>query len=611
MPDPQFPVNPNLPPGYEVPGVYTSWQISDPGSTQPNNRALLFGYMTPGYPADVNAAMLAVTQAQVDAKVGPKSMAAKVFAAAKAQLGPAGVGAELHLVPLLEPAGGVAAIHNITFLAQPVPDNSGKLVLGSNTAALTTHLCTIYLGARAVCSFTIKQGDLFTAIAANALAAITATNLDVTVTVASATLVVTDNHKGEHGNYLPIRVDFSDPAGGVAASPGTATFANGPAGGAGTATLGNHVRPLVASIANNNTDAQSATAFRDALNGDAYPVYGAIPAVATGVVTLFYRTGRWAHLLSASVSGIAPQTLTLAVGTAGVGTPSLASAFGNLAGDMSAYRAWACFWQDVSNWGSTSTQIEGQAVSPIEKGQTAHGCLVTGGVANVVTFPGSTTPALNVSPRYAIDWYQGCPLRPWEVSARTAAMVAAGQRPSLNFNGMPLLGSDAAPVAAAPKWDRPTLDEINTAITSGLAPIAVGTDGLPHVVSSRTTYKALGFTDSKLKKWSCILTIDYYRYDLRVLFSSLYLPQSATQDAKRIKVKSPPRTNIAVSPDSTKAAVFARIKSWDDRDLYDGADKARDAIMAGILVSPTRIDVAAPFIPPADLDQLSIVGEVQ
>lgn len=611
MPDTGFPLNPHLPPGYEVPGIFTSWSISDPGATTPNNKALLFGYMQAGYPASPNSPMLAVTQAQVNNQVGPKSHAAKVFAAGKAQLGFAGVGAEIYLVPLLEPAGGTAATHLIKFMAAPVVD-TGKLVLGSNTAALVTQICTIYLGARRIASWVIKKDDTFAQIAAAAKTEVDkiAGDLDVTVTVAVDTLTITDNHKGEHGNDCPLRVDFGDPAGGVAASPGTTTFANN-AGADGTATLKTHVKDVVVAIANADTPAVAAGKFRDGINADAYTVYAAIPAVATGVVTLFYRTGRWAHRLGVAVSApLNPMTLAAAVGTAGVGTPTLTSALAALAADTTAYRAWGCFWTDVSNWGSISTHIEGQSVSPIEKGQTAHGGLSTGGVANVVGFADSTTPKLNASPRYVVDWYQGSPLRAWEVSARTAVAVAAGQRPSLNYNGLPLIGTDSAPVAAAPRPDRPGLDEVNTALLAGLAPIVVGEDGLPHVISSRTTYKSIGFNDAKLKKWSCILTIDYYRYDLRVYLSRLYLPQDLT-DAKRIKAKSPPRTMKSVDLPGVKAAIFGRIKMWDDADIYDGADQTRDAIMAGILVSPTRIDVAVPFIPPADLDQVSVAGQVQ
>jgi phage tail sheath gpL-like len=612
MPEAPIPLNPNLPPGYEMPGVFTSWAVSDPGATTPNNRALLFGYVQAGYPATPNQAFQAVTQSQVNGQVGPKSHLGKVFAAGKAQLGAAGVGADIWLVPLQEPAAGVQATHLLKFMAQPVADNNGKLILGSNVGALTTHVCEIYLGARRIAAFVVKKDDTFATIATNAQAELDKlTDLEITPARAGDTITFTDQHKGEHGNDCPLRVDFSDPAGGVAASPGTATFAAGPAGANGSATLKTHVRDCVASIANADTDAASAGKLRDAINSDSYPVYAAIANPATGVVTLFYRTGRWAHKLSTSVSGIAPQTLTAAVGTLGVGVPTLTSALSTLAGDTTAYRAWGCFWTDAATWGTLSTHIEGQSVSPIEKGQTAHGCLTTGGVANVTPFPGSTTPKLEVSPRYAISWYQGSPMRNWEVAARTAVMVAAGQRPSLNYNGMPLVGTDSTPVAAAPKADRPTLDELNTALVAGLAPIAVGTDGLPHVVSSRTTYKAVGFTDAKLKKWSCILTIDYYRLDLRIYLSSLYLPQTSTQDAKRIKTKSPVRTSLALSPDSVKAAIFRRVKLWDDMDIYDGSDSARDAIFAGILVSPTRIDVALPMRPPADLDQLSVHGEVQ
>lgn len=601
-----FTLNPNLPASYESPGVYTSWQISDPGSSTPNNKALVFGYLTGGYSADLNAPFQATSQAQVDGLAGPRSMLAHAYAAAKAQNG-AAQGAEIWLVPLAEPSSGTAATHFITFTAAPVV-SSGKLILGSNTTASTTHICTIYLGARRVASFRIAKGETFATSAANAKTEMELlTDLEVSIGISTATLTLTDHHKGAHGSYLPIRVDFSDPAGGVAASCGTLTLANNAAADS-TITLTTHTKPITAAIASGDTPAVAAPKVRDAINADSFPVFAAIPSVATGVITLFYRTGRWAHLLAAATTD-ATQTTTLACGTAGAGDPTLTSALAALSADASAYRAWSCFWHDATTWGTAATHIEGQAVSPIEKGQTAHGCLLTGGVSNVTGFAASTSPALNLSPRYTVNWYQGSPLRPWEVSARTAVMAASGQRPSLNYNGMPLIGSDTAPVAAAPRPDRCTAEEAETALRAGLCPIVVGADNLPHVLLARTTYKPKGFLDGKLRKWSCILTIDYYRYDLRVYLTALYMPQDAS-DAKKIKAVSEPRTSMAVSPAAVKRAIFARIKGWDDRDLYDGADASRDAIMAGILVSPTRIDVGAPFKPLADLDQISVAGEV-
>ena len=47
-------------------------------------------------------------------------------------------------------------------------------------------------------------------------------------------------------------------------------------------------------------------------------------------------------------------------------------------------------------------------------------------------------------------------------------------------------------------------------------------------------------------------------------------------------------------------------RSWFGR--LHGTAGARNAILAGVLVSPTRVDVALPFRVPADLDQISIVG---
>mgnify|MGYP001206626652 CR=1 FL=1 len=128
---------------------------------------------------------------------------------------------------------------------------------------------------------------------------------------------------------------------------------------------------------------------------------------------------------------------------------------------------------------------------------------------------------------------------------------------------------------------------------------------MPQVLLSRTTYSPIGFNDRKLIKWSCILTLDYYRLDLKAYLFGLF-----GQD-KKIKKNSESRTSYSVTTQRVKNAVYTKMVDWDDRDLYDGAKGAREAIQAGVLEAPTRINVALPMIPPADLDQLSVVGLVQ
>jgi len=609
-----FPVNPQIPPGYELPGVFTSFLLADPGAVSPNNKALIFGYVTSTASADLNTPFLPVTQDVCNAKCGSGgAMLARAFSAARAQLGPAGVGAELWCVPLAEPSGGTAATHLIKFMSEPVYSTvNSKWQLGAGTAASKAGVGRIMIGPRVVAAFGWKKDDTYVAIAAAAKTAMdkaaSAATLEVTAAHGGTeTLTLTDRHKGAHGNYLPVRVDL-DAGCDVAASCGTIAF-SGTAGADGSATLlfnGLASKPCSYAITSGDANTVSGTGLLGAINAKAFPVLAAEPAVASGTITLFYRPERWVHLISISLASVTVQTVATAVGTAGAGVPDLAAALTTLASDpATSYRAWSAFWHDTSNWGTAATHVEGQALSPIEKGQTVHGA-DTRDVTTVGTLTGATTPKLTSSPRYVVGWAQGCPMRPWEISARTATMVAAGQRPSLNFNFTDLRGSDESPVAAAPRADRATMDELNTgAATYGLCPIVPGSSGVPQVLLSRTTYSPIGFNDRKLIKWSCILTLDYYRLDLKAYLFGLF-----GQD-KKIKKNSESRTSYSVTTQRVKNAVYTKMVDWDDRDLYDGAKGAREAIQAGVLEAPTRINVALPMIPPADLDQLSVVGLVQ
>lgn len=592
---PEFPLNQNLPPGNKVPGIYTAVILGDPGGPAPNNRVLCWGYMSTSGNASPNAPFLGITQDQVDQAVGNRSMACAGFLAAKSQL-PQGIGAEVWILPLLEPSTGTQATHLIQFLAAP---QGG--VLGNNTAALASSVCDIYVANRKA-SFLIQYGDAFAQIAAKANAALTAVSrLPVNPGVSADVVTLTDVHKGEHGNDLPVRVDIQNPACGIAASPGTVTF-TGIAGGDGSATVSFGVKAAQTTIKAANTLDKSAIALRDAINADAYACAAAIPSTATGVVTLFYRNERVVHRIAASVSApVSPQTIAATVGTAGVGTPTITQALANLTGDANAYLAWSCFWTDTANWGTVVAHIEGQSVSPIEKGQVVHGCLTTGLPSDPSTgLALATSPTLTTSERPVINWCPGSPNRGWELCARTAAMVAT--RGVRNYNGDTLETNDSNLLGIPHRADRPTLDLVNTAITAFYyTPIVPNGDNKNAIIRSTTTYKPKGTIDEKFTKWSHVLNTDYLRAGLRQRLGFLF-------SNKQLKTQSKARTSRATTPDAIREAVFVYIKEQDALDLFDGADGARDAILTGILVSPTRVDVALPFRVPADLDQISIVG---
>lgn len=593
-----FPLNNRIPAGFKLPGIYLSFLVGDTGSSAPNNRCLLWGYAAPGAPAALNTPFLAVTQEQVDAQGGGSdTMISHAYAAAKAQL-PAGVGAEVWCLPLAEPAG-TKATHLIKFLAAPVAG-----VLGTNTAASASATCTITIDDLAV-SFQFAQGDAFSDIATKAKTALDSLeSLPVNVTISGGdTLVLTDVHPGVHGNEMPVSVSFSNLECAVSASPGTVTIAGGPATAAGSVTVKGPFRNAVATIANADTDAAIATKVRDKLNSDAYSMAAAVASPATGVVTLYYRPGRVLHRLGVSATGGGAITAALAAGTLGTGNPTITSALSALTGLSETYKAWSVFFSDTSNWSSLAAQVIAQADSPIEKGQHVFYAETTSVVDLATTdLAMATSPKLTSSPRFKLVHEQGATVRGFKLAARAAAMFAAETFQSRNFNGRQLVGSETSPLGVPHRADRPTLDELNTATaTFRRAVVAVDDAGLNAIVRSTTTYAAKGSIDAKQEKWSCQMALDYMRDDLKVFLRGLF-PE------KSVKRFSLPRTANTTTPDGVKQAVYRKLLDFDARDLYDGAKENRDAILAGILVSPTRVDIAIPLRPPADLDQIVGVG---
>lgn len=590
-------LNPDLPSNYRRPGIYTSVRFTDAGAVAPGKRCLMLGYKLPAGTASLNTPILPVNLADAIEKFGAGSMLARMYAAARTQ---GKYGAEIWCLPLPTPSGA-AATHLITFLAAANSDGT----VGTNTTTATVVTCSIYVGERGG-SFSIPMGSTWAQAATLGKSMLDAvSDLGVTVSISGDTLTLVDRSIGEHGTDMPVRVTFSNVTAKIAASPGSLLFASGPATGAGSATLQANALSAQATIGAGSTDAQSASAMAAKINSAGYCVSAALHSPTDGSVVLYYKPDRVAHQLSVSVNGITPQTLTATVGTAGSGTPSIAAALATLTADSQAYKAWAIPFKDTANWSALAAHIEAMSISPVEKGQTAHGAIsVPLAVYGVAPLSAATTPKLSSSPRYCLDLAPGQTVPAYELAARTAAMVAAADYPG-NMNGTQLLSSDTAPLGVPDRADRLTADDIEQALeTYQLTPIVVDEDGLNSVERSTTTYKSLGTQDRKLEKWSCILQLDYMRATLRYQLGKLF-------SRKSIKRYSAPRTSNAVEPANVKAAVYRIILGLDDLDLFDGARGARDAIMAGVYVTPTRIDVALPLIPLADLDQISVAGSAE
>lgn len=593
-----FPVNNKIPPGYKRPGVFVSYEIGDTGESRPNHRVLLFGYVPAGAAITLNTPTKVLVKSQVDALTGsPKSMLSRMYASAKSTL-PNGVGAEFHLVALAEPSGGAKAKRLIKFMAK-----ASAGTLGSNTSAAQGTVCTVLVGMRGA-SFVIAQGDTFAQIATKAKAALDLVeNLPVVVTISGGdTLELEDIHAGEAGNDMPISVTFDSDEAGVAASCGTLTIGGGPAAANGVLTVKATVKSAAIAYLSADTATVIATKAVTALNGDAYSVSAAQAAVATPVVTLFYRSARVLNRLSAAAVG-GGITATLAAGVQGVGTPTITSAIAALSADTQAYKSIVPFWTDSSNAGTLAAAVISQDQSPIEKDQRVFFgtslSLVDSQAANLAD---ATSPKLTTSALFAVMQEPGSTVPAYEQAARVGAIVAAEDYQARNFNGRALTGNEYAPLGAPHRADRQTPDEENLSITAlFLAPIGVNEDDEVVIVRSSTTYKAKGSLDQKLEKWSAMLQVHLYRNEIKAEFRRLFREKS-------IKRYGEPRTDASVSAQDVKDAVYRLMLEWDDRDLFDGAQQLRDAIQAGVVVSPTRIDVSLPFRPLADLDQLAVQG---
>lgn len=207
MADADMVLNTDLPANYRTPGVFTMLVLADPGAPAPSNRALLIGIMGAGGLATPNTPFLGVSSSDVSDQIKPWSPLAKAYLAFKSHL-PSGIGAEPWLLPVLEPSGGTAATHFITFLAP----HTSAFVLGAGTVALVSHTCVIKIAGRRY-EVPIAVGDTFATVASNAQAILAAvTDLEVVPTVNTATVTLTDRCKGEHGNDLSVSVEFSVPA---------------------------------------------------------------------------------------------------------------------------------------------------------------------------------------------------------------------------------------------------------------------------------------------------------------------------------------------------------------------------------------------------------------
>ncbi|SDI55423.1 phage tail sheath subtilisin-like domain-containing protein [Pseudomonas abietaniphila] len=172
------------------PGVYSEIDNTKAvrGPQPVSYRRLLIGQKLADGLAAANTLIRITSPAQADVQFGKGSMlAGMVRAAMKID-----TYTELQVMPVVDPASGVAATATLAFT-------------GPATASGTIEL--LIAGRRV--SVGVLSGDTATAIATAVVAAVTAADdMPVTATAATGTVTLTSRHKGEPGNTLNARVNY-------------------------------------------------------------------------------------------------------------------------------------------------------------------------------------------------------------------------------------------------------------------------------------------------------------------------------------------------------------------------------------------------------------------
>jgi len=586
----------SLPAGIKTPGVYTQVNLNGAGLTaSPNNKVLLWHYVGADAPADLFTARQVISQAQVDALCKSWSPLAHMFAAAASQL-PQGIGAEFWIVPLPEPSSGSLRSAKIKILGKA---SSGTVSTGTAAAAADT-LTFSYRG-RSV-KVGVSVGDTWAQIAAKLNTAINAVaSFPVTSSVSTDTVTVSERVKGAF-DPGSLQVDFENQEASLcAASPGTLTFASA-ATASGTCTVKLGVGLVSYSITNGDAATASAAGLSAAIRADSYQCDSAAPGTPDGSIVLYYRNGRPYRPVSASLSGVTGQTLTIAADTPGTGTPTITAALTRLSSDETAFKAWAVSFDDTTNLSAVVAHVEAnEAAGTYEKGQMVFLAQCNSATdASSVNLPDATSPKMTASSRYVVLHQAGSPQAAWELSARVATEVAATAFPAQNFNGVKLRTNEVTPLGVPHKADRSTRTECNTLIsTYKLAPLIVDSSGSNAVLRSNSTYAAQGAADEMAEKWSWRISADYIRQSIRVFLAWRF-------GDKSLKRYGTARTSRVVMLEGVRSALVEVLKKIDDEDVYDDIESLKAAVLAGVKVGPDRIDLAAPLRTVNDIDQIAV-----
>lgn len=600
--------NPNLTSGQVLPGFFGYVDYNTTGSAQaPNLRCLLWGYIGASGTATPNLPFRPISSTDCAAKCGGANVdATRAYNAAMSQ--PDAQGADVWVMPIAAPSGGVAATYKLTAFV-------------SNTNPAKAATIQLWVASQQVGAVGFTTSDTATTIGAAIAAALLAmTGIPIATAVnASGVVTITYPHTGLTGEDFPVRCTLSTNGSGVNVSPCQLLFATS-AVGAGSVVVNVGAQTITTALAGAETAAQVATKVAASVNASAYPVTAVVDATVPAQVDLYfnYNNGGWdVRRISAAIvtttgltvnagsgatSGAGSASSLTYNGTQGAGLPALASAITNLTQQTQWYRSWMTPWTDTTSLGAMATYIEsgsngsmtGQKLQVLTMAD-FQSLSVDGAI------PPAISPNLNTSaPHYAFGWAPDCTVQAFELAARVAAARASQwiSAPQKNWNGYRIVGNPQAPILLPPTV--PSKDQQNSALrTFGLAPWLQGPSGNIEIVKGRTTSLA---QDIRLWSWSCEAQAAYHWQDLQSYFAQLFTGGSIVRFG-------PPKAAGLFDSNSLVDATIARMKVWERQGNYDGADALAPSVNAAVNAqNPDRFDVNYAESPVIDLDQIAFSG---
>lgn len=592
--------NPDLPISYQRPGVYVFQSLQGAPPVVDNRRVNILAYKTSAGSGSVDVITRVFNEDEVVQLAGKGSDAVQIFQHIQSM---ARGGGEYNLL-LVNAPSGTAQTRTLKIMARP----SGA-ALGINTTASKACVINVFIEGW-VASVQVAAGDDFPTIAANLNAEILKIQdfLSCTTGVASDTVTLTGRHAAETSKDIPIMVSVSDPTAGVAVSFGTLTLATA----ADATTTNTHTLLVTASTAtynpSNGESANSAAAnFITAINAaTGFPATAAQTA-ASAVITLFFVDNVSQPLVvnrPVASTTDADQTVTLAAGTAGSGSPTLTNAL-NAIKAQPTLRLWVTNFTDDASFavlGTLANHLIAEGGGQKCKGQE----LVFASTLRLTTaggFPAGSTPALTTSPRFFMAWNVANPQRALASAARyVAAILNRLDYPPFNYAGYPLTTDGRMPWLATPQAQRPTDVDINAAmVTYYMTPITVTAQNQIVIESGRTTAKPSATLDGDYRWIGVQLADDYVRDDL-----ILSLP--GVIQGKSLKAYGTPRTQYTTTPAAIRDAAAERVLFYESQDIFDGGELLMDKLRAERNATyPARVDVELPKRFPVPAEQISVV----